>query len=76
MKSRQFKVLSATAGATAVLAMGALTVTAPPRPVTPSEATTGVTITETVAPEAPATSAVVPPITTTPSAIPPTAEQP
>jgi hypothetical protein len=29
-----------------------------------------------VAPEAPETSAFVPPITTTPSAIPPTAEQP
>jgi hypothetical protein len=88
VKSKQFKVLSATAGATAVLAMGAVTATmsnisvaeeppepAPPGPVTTSEVTTGETVTETVAPEAPETPAVVPPITTTPSEIPPTAEQ-
>jgi hypothetical protein len=87
VKSKQFKVVSATAGGAAVLAMGALTATlsnsnsvaeppepAPPGPVTTSEVTTGETITETVAPDAPETPAVVPPITTTPSAIPPTAE--
>ena len=80
VRSKRFKVLSATAGATAILAMGALTVTfsdvsvaqppepAPPGPVTTSEVTTGETITETVAPEAPETSAATPPITTTPSA--------
>jgi hypothetical protein len=87
VKSTQFKVLLAAAGGTAVLAMGALTVTAgnisvaeppepaPPGPVTTSEVTTGESIVETVAPEAPETPAVVPPITTTPSTIPPTAEQ-
>lgn len=70
-----------------MVAMGALTVTfsdlsvadpqepAPPGPVTTSEVTSGQTITQTVAPEAPETSVVTPPITTTPSAIPPTAEQ-
>ena len=87
VKSKQFKVLSATAGATTVLVMGALTVTlsevsvaqtpepAPPGPVTTSEVTSGETITETVAPVAPEVPAAVPPITTTPSTIPPTAEQ-
>ena len=87
VNSKQLKVLSAAAGGTAVLAMGALTATfsnvsvaeppepAPPGPVTTSEVTTGETVTETVAPEAPETPAVVPPITTTPSEIPPTAEQ-
>ena len=84
VKSKRFKVLSATAGTTAVLAMGALTVTfsdvsgaetpepAPPGPVTTSTPTTGATVTET---EAPPASPVTPPITTTPSTIPPTAEQ-
>lgn len=88
VKSSQFKVVAATAGAAAVVAMGALTVTfsnvseaeppepAPPGPITTSEVTTGESIVETVAPEAPETTAFVPPITTTPSAIPPTAEQP
>jgi hypothetical protein len=87
VNSKQLKVLSAAAGGTAVLAMGALTATfsnvsvaeppepAPPGPVTTSEITTGETVTETVAPDAPETPAVVPPITTTPSEIPPTAEQ-
>ena len=87
MKSKQFKVVSATAGGAAMLAMGALTATlsngssvaetpepAPPGPVTTSEVTTGETITETVAPEAPELPAFTPPITTTPSTIPPTAE--
>jgi hypothetical protein len=82
--SNQIKVVSATIGASAVLAMGAFALAASrdtsyaepitPGPVTTSEVTTGETITETVAPEAPETSVVVPPITTTPSAIPPTAE--
>ena len=45
-----------------------------PGPVKTSEVTTGETITETVLPEAPETTGVVPPITMTPSAIPPTAE--
>ena len=87
VKAKQFKVLSATAGATALLAMGALTVTlsevsvaqtpepAPPGPVTTSEVTSGQTITESVAPVAPEVPAAVPAITTTPSTIPPTAEQ-
>jgi hypothetical protein len=42
---------------------------APPGPVTTSEITTGESITETVAPEAPETSAAVPPITTEPTTI-------
>ena len=87
VKSKRFRVLAATAGTTAVLAMGALTVTfsdvsgaetpepAPPGPVTTSTVTTGATLTETVAPEAPPTPPITPPITTTPSTIPPTAEQ-
>jgi len=40
-----------------------------PGPVTTSEITTGETITETVAPEAPETTAAVPPITTTPETV-------
>lgn len=89
VKSKQFKLTSAAVGVGAVLAMGAVTVAlseisaadpltptpAPPGPVTTSEVTTGETVTETVAPKAPESSAVVPPITTTPAAIPPTAEQ-
>ena len=61
VKSKQFKLMAATAGVGAVLAMSALTVTfsnvsvaepepAPPGPVTTSEVTTGETVTETVAP--------------------------
>jgi hypothetical protein len=81
--SNQIKFVSATIGASAVLAMGYFALVPSdtssaepitPGPVTTSEITTGETITETVAPEAPETSVVVPPITTTPSAIPPTAE--
>jgi hypothetical protein len=86
VKSKQFRLMAATGGGGAVLAMGALTATfsnvsvaepepAPPGPITTSEVTTGETVIETVAPEAPETPAVVPPITTTPSTIPPTAEQ-
>ena len=86
VKSKQLKVWSATAGCTAVVAMGALAVTftdvsaadtpepAPPGPVMTSTATTGATVVETKE-QAPSTPAVVPPITTTPSTIPPTAEQ-
>jgi hypothetical protein len=81
--SNQIKFVSATIGASAVIAMGAFAVASSdtrsaepptPGPVTTSEVTTGETITETVLPEAPETSVVVPPITTTPSTIPPTAE--
>jgi hypothetical protein len=84
--SKQFRAASAAGGAAALLTMGTLTVAfsdisraeqepVPPGPVTTSQVSTGVTITEEVAPEAPKTSAVVPPITTTPSENPPTAEQ-
>jgi hypothetical protein len=89
VKSKQFRLMAATAGGAAVLAMGALTVTfsnvsvaeeppepPPPGPVTTSEVTIGETATETVVPEAPPSEAVAPPITTTPSAFPPTAVQP
>jgi hypothetical protein len=41
----------------------------PPGPISTSEITTGATITETVAPEAPETSAATPPITTTPEPV-------
>jgi hypothetical protein len=87
VRASRFKVVSATAGAAAVVAMGALTVAfsdvsgaetpepAPPGPMSTSEITTGESIVQTVAPEAPPTSAAVPPITTTPSSFPPTAEQ-
>ncbi len=81
MNSKQIKTCSATLGAGAVLAMGALAVATSntsvaqedppvPGPVTTSEITTGETVTETVAPEAPETTAAVPPITTTPTPIP------
>jgi hypothetical protein len=84
--SKQLKTVLATGGAAAVFAMGALSLAfsevsqaqpepAPPGPVTTSEITTGESITQTVAPEAPETTAVVPPITTTPSENPPTAVQ-
>jgi hypothetical protein len=81
--SNQIKFVLATFGASAVTAMGVFAVAsndtssaAPPTPgpVTTSDVTTGETITETVLPEAPETTAVEPPITTTPSTIPPTAE--
>ncbi|MGV0853376.1 hypothetical protein [Mycolicibacterium phlei] len=80
MNSTRFKLLTASLGAGALLAMGAISVTTTtaaqdddnpvtPGPVTTSEITTGETITETVAPEAPETTAVVPPITTTPETV-------
>ncbi len=83
VKSKQLRWVSAGIGAGAV-AMGALGVVfsdvsaaepapppPPPGPVTTSEITTGETITETVVPEAPETTAATPPITTTPtSAVP------
>ncbi|RWA22375.1 hypothetical protein MELE44368_13260 [Mycolicibacterium elephantis DSM 44368] len=76
------KMLAATVGAGAVLVMAGITAVTgtslaqeddaprPPGPVTTSEITTGETITETVLPEAPETSAATPPITTTPTPIP------
>ena len=81
VKSNQVKLVSATIGASAVIAMGAFAVALsytsaaepppppPPGPVTTSEVTTGESITETVAPEAPETTAATPPITTPPSSI-------
>jgi len=78
----KLKLGAATIGASAVLAMGAFAVAStglssaqdetevpPPGPVTTSEITTGETVTETVAPEAPETTAAVPPITTEPTTI-------
>ena len=81
MRSKQFKLASATVGASAAVAMGALGVVfsnvsaaepeppPPPGPVTTSEMTTAESITESPAPETPETTAVVPPITTPPSTI-------
>ena len=79
----KLKLGSATIGAGALLAMGAFVVGSSgmsaaqdetelptPGPVTTSEITTGETITQTVAPENPETTAAVPPITTTPTPIP------
>jgi hypothetical protein len=81
--SKQVKLGSATLGAGALLAMGAFGVATsamsaaqdetevpPPGPVTTSEVTTGESITETVVPEAPETTAATPPITTTAEPIP------
>jgi hypothetical protein len=74
--SNQTKFVSATIGASAVIAMGAFAVASSdtsvaepptPGPVTTSEVTTGESITETVVPEAPETTAVTPDITTTPT---------
>lgn len=77
MNSKQVKLISATLGAGAVVAMGALTVAvsdanaAGPEHVPASpELTTGETSTETTAPESPETSIAVPPITTPPFTIP------
>jgi hypothetical protein len=80
VKSEQLKLVSAGIGASAVVAMSALGLVfsdvgaaqpqpppPPPGPVTTSEITTGETITETVVPEAPETTAATPPITTTPT---------
>jgi hypothetical protein len=66
--SSKLKLMTATAGAGALLAMGGLTVAtsaaepAPPGPVEPTEVTTGETTTETVAPTTPTTSSVAPEI--------------
>jgi hypothetical protein len=76
VNSKQVKLASAIFGGSAVVAMGALAVAKSgtsaaeppaPGPVTTSEVTTGETITETVVPEAPQTSAATPNITTTPT---------
>jgi hypothetical protein len=77
---KKMRLASATVGAGAVLAMGAFGVIstsanaqeiepAPPGPVTTSEVTTGETVTQTVAPEAPETTAAEPPITTDPTTV-------
>jgi len=76
----KLKLRSATIGAGAILAMGGLAVAGlssaqdetevpPPGPVTTSEITTGENITQTVAPEAPETTAATPPITTEPTTV-------
>jgi hypothetical protein len=74
VKSTKFKLASATAGAGAILAMGALSVTfsesssadpPPPGPVAPSEVTTGETTTTTTPPTVPETSFATPPVTAT-----------
>lgn len=82
MESKQLKLGAATLGTSALLAMGIFGISAggvssaqgetelpPPGPVTTSEITTGETITETVAPEAPETTAATPPITTPPETV-------
>jgi hypothetical protein len=77
VNSKHIKLISATLGAGAVLAMGGLTMAvsdvsaAGPEffPAAP-EITTGETATETTAPESPETSVAVPPITTPPYTIP------
>ena len=75
MDSSKAKLMCATAGAGAVLAMGALSVAfsetssaepAPPGPVAPSEATMGETATTTTAPTKPETPVATPPVTATP----------
>ena len=69
MKSMNLKLMTAAAGAGALLAMGGITVaTSSADPETPGliepvEATTGQTTTETTAPTAPETSIAVPEIT-------------
>jgi len=80
MNTTRIRLLTASLGTGALLAMGAISVATTtsaqddedpvtPGPVTTSEISTGVTITETVAPEAPETTAAVPPITTTPETV-------
>ena len=75
VNSKQIKLGSATIGASALIAMGAFARRVDQHercsdgtcrrqgPITTSEITTGETITETVAPEAPETTAAIPPIT-------------
>lgn len=81
VSSQQIKLFSAAIGASALLAMGAFSVaattaaqeedtTVAPGPVTTSEITTGETVTETVAPEAPETTVVTPPVTAEPAPVP------
>jgi hypothetical protein len=69
VKTTKLKLMSAIAGAGAVLAMGVLSVAfsesssadpLPPGPVTTSEVTTGETSTETTAPETPTTTLATP----------------
>ncbi|MET0456794.1 MAG: hypothetical protein ABW137_33590 [Mycobacterium sp.] len=68
VKSKNLKLIAATAGAGAMLSMGALTVAtsqaepAPPGPVEPTEVTTGETTTETTAPLTPTTTIATPTI--------------
>lgn len=81
VRSKQFRGVSATVGAGAVIAMGALGVAfsdvsaadepepAPPGPVTTSEMTTAETVVDSEENQGPATSVAVPPITTPPSTI-------
>lgn len=75
MNSTKLKMMTATAGAGAVLAMGALSIAfsetssadpAPPGPVAPNEATIGETATTTTAPTEPETTFATPPVTATP----------
>ncbi|OFJ50684.1 hypothetical protein [Mycolicibacterium grossiae] len=82
MKTTKVKLLAATAGAGAVLAMGGVTMAtsaaepadpAPPGPVVTSEATTGETSTESAAPTTPTTSSAAPEITG-PAPLPPEEE--
>jgi hypothetical protein len=74
--SSKLKLMTAAAGAGAVLAMGGLTVAtsaaepAPPGPVAPTEVTTGETTTETTPPTTPTTSSAVPEIEA-PATLPP-----
>lgn len=77
MNSQRLKLLSATVGTSALLAMGAFSVASTtaaqdedppvtPGPVTTSEITTGETVTQSGAPETPTTSVATPPVTAEP----------
>lgn len=77
MNSKQIKLLSATVGVSALLAMGGFSVASTtaaqddeppvtPGPVTTSAITTGETITDSAAPETPETSVVTPEVTAEP----------
>lgn len=77
MNTKQVKVLSATLGTSALLAMGGFSLASTtaaqddeppvtPGPVTTSEITTGETVTESKAPETPTTSVATPPVTAEP----------
>lgn len=78
MNSQRLKLLSATVGTSALLAMGAFSVASTtaaqdedppvsPGPVTTSEITTGETVTQSGAPATPTTSVATPPVTAEPS---------